>query len=163
MAGGMTAAASRGHLRAAHADREQVIDTLKAAFVQGRLAKEDFDLRIGRTLAARTYADLAAIAADIPAGPAAVNAGPTPAQPLHEPVRALTWAEKTAAWGLYGIVMTVMFTIAVVPGQTTIGAAAVTAAVIYSALWLLGGVVMVASRHGGAHPHAGQLKPGAGR
>jgi len=28
-------AASRGHLRAAHADREQVIDTLKAAFVRG--------------------------------------------------------------------------------------------------------------------------------
>ena len=31
------AAAGRGHLRASHADREQVIDVLKAAFVQGRL------------------------------------------------------------------------------------------------------------------------------
>ncbi len=27
-----------GHLRASHADREQVIGSLKAAFVQGRLA-----------------------------------------------------------------------------------------------------------------------------
>ena len=31
------AAAGRGHLRAAHADRERVIEALKAAFVQGRL------------------------------------------------------------------------------------------------------------------------------
>jgi hypothetical protein len=35
-------AAARGYLRASHADREQVIGTLKAAFAQGRLAKEDF-------------------------------------------------------------------------------------------------------------------------
>jgi hypothetical protein len=31
----MAAAPSRGHLRASHADREQVIAVLKAAFVQG--------------------------------------------------------------------------------------------------------------------------------
>jgi hypothetical protein len=30
---------SRGHLRASHADREQVIGVLKTAFVQGILAK----------------------------------------------------------------------------------------------------------------------------
>src|SRR4051812_37865287 len=41
------AAASRSHgsLRASHADREQVIGTLKAAFVQATLAKDEFDLR----------------------------------------------------------------------------------------------------------------------
>jgi hypothetical protein len=32
------------------------------------LAKEEFDLRVGQTLAARTYAQLAAITADLPAG-----------------------------------------------------------------------------------------------
>ena len=37
--------AGRDHLRASHADREQVIGTLKAAFVQGMLAKDEFDLR----------------------------------------------------------------------------------------------------------------------
>jgi Domain of unknown function (DUF1707) len=61
-------AAGRGHLRAAHADRERVIGTLKAAFVQGRLAKDEFDLRVGQTLAALTYAELAALIADLPAG-----------------------------------------------------------------------------------------------
>ena len=64
-------AAGRGHLRASHADREQVIGTLKAAFVQGRLTKDEFDLRVGQTLAARTYAELAALTADLPAGLAA--------------------------------------------------------------------------------------------
>jgi hypothetical protein len=55
-------------MRTSHADREQVIDLLKAAFVQGRLAKGEFDLRVGQTLASRTYAELAALTADIPAG-----------------------------------------------------------------------------------------------
>lgn len=55
-------------LRASHADREQVIDVLKAAFVQGRLAKDEFDRRVGRVLASRTYADLNALIADMPAG-----------------------------------------------------------------------------------------------
>jgi hypothetical protein len=61
-------AAGRGRLRASHADRDLVIDTLKAAFVQGRLAKDEFDDRVGQTLAARTHAELAALTADIPAG-----------------------------------------------------------------------------------------------
>jgi len=63
-----TGAGGRGRLRASHADREQVIDTLKAAFVQGRLDKDEFDLREGQTFAARTYAQLAVITADLLAG-----------------------------------------------------------------------------------------------
>ena len=53
--------------RAAHADRERVIDLLKAAFVQGRLARDEFDERVGQALVSRTYAELAAVIADIPA------------------------------------------------------------------------------------------------
>ena len=61
-------AGGRGYsyVRASHADREQVIDVLKAAFVQGRLAKDELDLRLGRVLASRTYADLSALTADLP-------------------------------------------------------------------------------------------------
>ena len=40
-----------GQLRTSHADREQMIDLLKAAFVQGRLTKDEFDLRVGQVLA----------------------------------------------------------------------------------------------------------------
>jgi Domain of unknown function (DUF1707) len=139
--GSETAVASDGHLRASHADREQVIETLKAAFVQGRLTKDEFDARIGQAFASRIYLELAAITADLPAGTAAV-------QPLRTAVRALSWAEMAAVWAIYGIVVTVIFTIAVVPGQAPIGVIAITAAVIYSAFWLLGGVLVVASRRG---------------
>lgn len=49
---------------------------LKAAFVQGRLTKSELDARAGQAFAARTYADLAALTADLPAGLAdAVPAG----------------------------------------------------------------------------------------
>jgi hypothetical protein len=61
-------AGGRTHLRASHADREQVIDMLKTAFVQGRLAKDEFDLRVGQVLTSRTYADLNALTAGIPTG-----------------------------------------------------------------------------------------------
>jgi len=62
------AAAGRGHLRASRADREQVVSILRAAFVQGRLGKDEFDLRVGQAFGSRTYAELAAVTADLPAG-----------------------------------------------------------------------------------------------
>jgi len=61
------AAAGRDRLRAGHADREQVIGTLKDAFVHGRLTRDELDTRAGQALSARTCADLAALTADIPA------------------------------------------------------------------------------------------------
>jgi hypothetical protein len=140
------AAAGRGRLRASHADREQVIDTLKTTFVQGRLTKDEFDARIGQTLASRTYAELAAVTADIPARPAS-------AQPLRKPGRALGRAEKTAAWGVYGIIMPAVLTVAGMPGHTTVGAVAVTAAVLYFIFWLVGGLMMLGSRQGWPRPY----------
>jgi len=75
------AMAVRGRLRASHADREHVVDLLKAAFVQGRLTKDEFDMRVGQTFASRTYAELAALTADIPVGLIG-------AQSLRKPARA---------------------------------------------------------------------------
>jgi hypothetical protein len=75
-----TSAASQGPIRATHADREQVVEALKAAFVQGRLDRDEFAQRIGRALGSRTYADLAALTADLPARPVSAPT-PEPAQP----------------------------------------------------------------------------------
>jgi DNA-binding beta-propeller fold protein YncE len=58
----------RGHLRASDADRERVIAAVKAAFIQGRLTKDEFDSRVGRALGSRTCAELARLTADLPAG-----------------------------------------------------------------------------------------------
>lgn len=57
----------RGGLRASDADRERAVEVLKAAFVQDWLAKAGFEARVGRALASRTYAELAAITAGIAA------------------------------------------------------------------------------------------------
>jgi Domain of unknown function (DUF1707) len=56
----------RGHLLAADADREHVIGTLKSAFVQGRLTKDELESRVAQTFVSRTYANLAAVTADLP-------------------------------------------------------------------------------------------------
>ena len=40
------------NLPMSHVGREQVLDALKVAFVHGRLAKDEFDLRVGQVLAA---------------------------------------------------------------------------------------------------------------
>jgi Domain of unknown function (DUF1707) len=97
-------AAGRGHLRASHADREQVVGTLKAAFVQGMLAKDEFDVRVGQTFASRTCAELAAVTADLPARLTAAQQ-PKPAraqgrQPVLRPgpVIAATTALYAGVW-----------------------------------------------------------------
>jgi hypothetical protein len=73
-------AAAHGHMRAAHADRERVVVALKAAFVQGRLEKDELDVRVGQAISARTYAELAALTADLPGGMAMARPARTPAQ-----------------------------------------------------------------------------------
>jgi hypothetical protein len=61
-------AGDRSRLLASDADRDLAVDVLKAAFVQGRLAKDEFDLHVGQVLQARTYADLDTLTAGVPAG-----------------------------------------------------------------------------------------------
>jgi Domain of unknown function (DUF1707) len=95
------AAAGRGRLRVGHADREQVIDTLKGAFTQGRLTGDELDARTGQALAARTYAELDAVIADIPGAPRLDGppASPVPAGAgvADPPALARRWPLATAA------------------------------------------------------------------
>jgi hypothetical protein len=55
------------------------------AFVQERLAKDEFDLRVGQAFAARTDAELTAVTADLPAEPATPSEPPAPARAQNEP------------------------------------------------------------------------------
>ncbi len=101
------AGAGHGRLRASHADRERVIDVLKAGFAQGRLTKDEFDTRVSQTFAARTYAELAVITADIPAQRAVAGPRPTPA-----------WTPKPGvAWGTGLIIAAVVLVSAVLTGN----------------------------------------------
>ena len=56
-------------LRASHADRDLVVELLQVAAGDGRLSAEELDDRLERALTARTYAELAALTADLPATP----------------------------------------------------------------------------------------------
>jgi hypothetical protein len=87
-------AAGDGHLRASDADRERVVDALKAAFVQGRLSKSDLVRRAGQALESRTYAQLADTTAGIPAARTATAPPRPPASPGR--ARQVNW--KVIAW-----------------------------------------------------------------
>jgi len=62
-------AGGHGPLRASDSDRAQVIDDLKAAYVDGLVTKDEFDARVSQVFASRTRAELALVTADLPAGP----------------------------------------------------------------------------------------------
>ena len=55
-------------MRAASADRERAVDVLKAGFAEGRLTQDEYNERMNRAYASRTYAELMALTADLPAG-----------------------------------------------------------------------------------------------
>jgi hypothetical protein len=95
----MTAGGGHGRLRASHADRERVIDTLKAAYAYGLVTKDELEARVSQMFAARTYAELAVITADIPAGlaPAPPPLRPVPAK-ASAPVAANVTAGTARSW-----------------------------------------------------------------
>ncbi len=55
-------------MRAASTDRDRAVDVLKAGFAEGRLSQDEYNDRMGRAYSARTYGELAALTADLPAG-----------------------------------------------------------------------------------------------
>jgi hypothetical protein len=134
------AAPRSGRLRVSHADREQMVDTLKAAFVQGRLTKDEFDTRIDQTLSCRTYAELATVTADIPAGLARPRRKP-PRRQMNNAVR----------WGVSGFVtpaiLTAAFAVAARPGDGGYAAVALVIAFVYFAFWLSVGTDMLWQWH----------------
>lgn len=62
--------ARHGSLRASDSDRDQIIDQLRTAATEGRLAAEELEQRVQAALIARTYGELDATVADLP-GPRA--------------------------------------------------------------------------------------------
>ena len=142
----------RGDLRASQADREQAIEALKTAFVEDRLTKDEFDLRVDQALASRTYAELAAVTADIPAGLIADQAG-RPARAQARPPRSTPAKAGICA----AIAIGAAAVLTVVTGGFALGLI-----VPFYFMALLAGVAQVlASRH--EQRSRGQLPPQAGR
>ena len=154
------AAAGRGQFRASHADREQVIEALKAAFVQDRLTQPELDTRVGQALTARTHADLAVLTADIPAVPA--TAGPTrpPAPARRRPL-----ARAPVAAGICLLIAAAAIAAYIAdpggPDPSWIGGLVVTLAVsgIWTAIGIMGCAVVTSSDQ---RPSRRQLPPQPG-
>jgi hypothetical protein len=151
--GDETAAGPAGHgrLRASHAEREQVVDALKTAFVQGMLVKDEFDVRVGQTFASRTHGELAAVTVDIPAtlirDQPPRKPGPAPSRP---PMRNVT---KAAICVVIAIV--VMAAATFVAG----GAALVIFVPFYLIGLLIAGAQMLDSLYEKKKRSRGQLPP----
>ncbi len=76
------AGGERGKMRAAHADRDRVVEVLNMAYSEGRLFRDEHDGRLDSALSARTYADLEQIVADLPVAQA--TAAVTPAAKTND-------------------------------------------------------------------------------
>jgi Domain of unknown function (DUF1707) len=135
-----------GRLRASHADREKVVGIIKAAFVQGLLNKDEFDLRVGDALKSRTCADLAALTADIPAGLAGAQpqkpARPPGEKPVLRPGPVMVGATVSCA-GVWELA----FLIAGGRDNHVAGFLVVLATLTYFALMALAGAQMLVLRH----------------
>ncbi|MEE1941265.1 DUF1707 domain-containing protein [Streptomyces sp. TRM 70361] len=55
-----------GELRASHDDREAVVEQLRDAAAEGRIDPDELDSRLEQALKSKTYAELAALTADLP-------------------------------------------------------------------------------------------------
>jgi hypothetical protein len=158
----------RGRLRASDADREHVVGTLKAAYVSGLVTKDEFDARVSQTFASRTYAELALITADIPAGLAAapppLRPGPAKANP---PAHANLTPGERAMMGT-GLFAALALVVALLAGGAVGGLLALGAlGSAFVSLFLIGAQVRSSrrNRHSGGHlppQRAAHSGPGAG-
>ena len=142
----------------AHLSANRSSTRSRPRFSQGRLTKQKLDLRVGQALAARTYADLAALTADLPAGQ-------TRTQPAREAARPQTRqrVDKAVAWCAWGLITPALLTATLaIPTPTPtdnqpIGKILFLVTVVYFTAWLVAGAQMLGTWH------QQRSRPGAGR
>jgi Domain of unknown function (DUF1707) len=97
----------RNRFLASDADRDRVVEALKAAFVHGALSRDELSARTGRALASRTYGELAALTAGLgPGTPRAIGSAPLARPRPSAPARA--WKrvnKKVVAWTAVALVL----------------------------------------------------------
>lgn len=143
-------AAARARLRASDADRERAIEALKAAFTGGRLTRDELDVRLDRAMRARTYAEVAAATADMPARPAPAMRGPAgwPPPALAAPARrrpANHWA-FTSALGLATVALPVMMVAALSDRSQDLFCASIVLLMTYVMAMMVAAANVVAAR-----------------
>lgn len=94
-------------LRAADADRHKIADQLKSALDEGRLSLGEYDDRVRQAYAARTYAELLILVADLPRpGVSAAEVSARKAAEVRRAERKLPMA-LLVLWTVWGAVAAV--------------------------------------------------------
>ncbi|MGK5680786.1 DUF1707 SHOCT-like domain-containing protein [Actinoplanes sp. URMC 104] len=88
----------REQMRAGDGDRKAVADQLKTALDEGRLDLHEYDERLQRTYAAKTYADLDGLLDDLPGTVPVQHSQIQPAAPSVAPVPAAQGPDDNAQW-----------------------------------------------------------------
>jgi len=84
----------------AHADRQEVIERLRAALDEGRLKMEEYIDRVGHASEAVTYGDLAPLYADLPESGAVARPDPRPPVPAAPPQPQVPIPVRTSRGGM---------------------------------------------------------------
>jgi hypothetical protein len=144
-------------LRAADVDRQAVAAALGRHMSDGRLTVEEYDERLAQAYAARTYGELGALLADLPAGQVARPATAPVPGPVAQRRSAGCAAHRGsaraawAAWVTTALVVTAIWLFTVVT----------TGAHSFWPVWVVGpwGAVLLARTLGGApHPSGGRRR-----
>jgi hypothetical protein len=137
-------AAGHGRLGVSPAGREQAIEVLKTAFVQGRLTKDDFGTRIDHAFTSQTCAELTAVTADLPAGLMAVP--PSRQIARARPRRSMNTALSAGAFATIATLVGMMAAVASRSAIAVISVSVITALLVVLAF----GALMVLSWRGRA-------------
>jgi hypothetical protein len=128
------------HLRAADADRSAVASTLGEHMAAGRLTVAEYEERLERAYAAKTYGELAELTADLPSTPAAARDVARVESGALEPAGRWDWA-RSDAWQAW------LRTAGIVIGIWAITSLASWELLYFWPIWVLGpwGVVLLVS------------------
>ncbi len=126
---------------------------LKAAFVQGMLAKHELDARVGQTFASRTHGELAPLTADLPAGLIAAPAAGKAAR-----VRTRAPLGKVVAGAALIVPPPAMVAAAFLTGNEEVGKVSILVVVLFFMAWMVAGAQLLANWH--AKRSRGQLPRG---
>ena len=145
------------HLRAADADRAAVATQLGEQMSAGRLTVAEYDERLARAYAARTYGELETLTADLPRPAAQAPApAPSPHGAVHR-VPACGWSGgpwREAAWRNWAVVAVIVLTVWT---ATAIGSPDLP---YFWPIWVIGpwGAVLLAQTLGRRGPDEGRRR-----
>lgn len=135
---------SAARLRASDEDRDRVVEQLRKAASEGRIAAEELEQRVHAALIARTYGELDALVADLP-GPRTRQRRPSAATPVRR---------TTGQWAVTAVRHNPALLLFAIPVVAVTAAMVIAATVMWTVLMIVV-LVIGGRRHVGPPPWLG--------